>query len=217
MPTTALDPVSATAARRPFAATATCRRSAPRRAPPEPRRLSRPARPARRDRPAPADARQPGRLRAAQERSSNTTLWMSDVLQTWAWNPQYYNDTASNAIYSLIARDFAPWPERFEYIVSRMEKIPAYLRAVARAGRSRRACRRSSPRRCRSRTRGSSRSSMPRCCPRSRRATCRATFRCRAGQPEEGASPSSRMDRRRPRAQRQGRFPPRCRSSTTRR
>ncbi|MXO60865.1 DUF885 family protein [Altererythrobacter salegens] len=56
-------------------------------------------------------------------------LWLIEVLRTWASDPRRYNDTATNSIYFLIARDFAPWPERFDNIVSRMEKIPAYLRA----------------------------------------------------------------------------------------
>ena len=59
-------------------------------------------------------------------------LWDVETLQTWAWNPQYYNDIASYALYSLVARDFAPWPQRFGHIVERMEKLPAFL-AQARA------------------------------------------------------------------------------------
>lgn len=58
-------------------------------------------------------------------------LWQMDTEQQWAWNPQYYNNQASYALYGLVARDFAPWPERFESIVERMEKIPAFL-ATAR-------------------------------------------------------------------------------------
>ena len=54
-------------------------------------------------------------------------LWDLQDLQTWAWNPQYYNDIASYSLYSLVARDFAPWPERFGHIVERMEKLPAFL------------------------------------------------------------------------------------------
>jgi hypothetical protein len=54
-------------------------------------------------------------------------LWDVETLQTWAWNPQVYNAQASNGLYLLIARDFAPWPQRFEAIVSRMEKLPAFL------------------------------------------------------------------------------------------
>jgi uncharacterized protein (DUF885 family) len=54
-------------------------------------------------------------------------LWDLGTLQTWAWNPQVYNSEASNSLYLLVARDFAPWPTRFAAIVSRMEKLPAYL------------------------------------------------------------------------------------------
>ena len=56
-------------------------------------------------------------------------LWKLEVQRSWAKYPRSYTDTASSALYSLIARDFAPWPQRFENIVARMEKIPAYLAA----------------------------------------------------------------------------------------
>ena len=35
-------------------------------------------------------------------------LWDVETLQTWAWNPQYYNDIASYALYSLVARTSRP-------------------------------------------------------------------------------------------------------------
>lgn len=60
------------------------------------------------------------------------SLWQQDVEQDWAWNPQYYNDTASYALYGLVARDFAPWPQRYQSLVERMEKLPAFL-ATARS------------------------------------------------------------------------------------
>ena len=60
------------------------------------------------------------------------SLWDLEVIEGWASDPRRYNSTASSALYSLVARDFAPWPERFGNIVARMEKIPAYL-AEARA------------------------------------------------------------------------------------
>lgn len=58
--------------------------------------------------------------------------WSRDVEQQWAWNPQYYNDLASYALYGLVARDFAPFEERLPNIVSRMQQLPAFLE-VARA------------------------------------------------------------------------------------
>jgi uncharacterized protein (DUF885 family) len=56
-------------------------------------------------------------------------VWDLQTLRTWAWNPQVYNSYASNGLYLLVARDFAPWPQRFDAIVSRMEKLPAFLAA----------------------------------------------------------------------------------------
>jgi len=58
--------------------------------------------------------------------------WSRNVEQRWAWNPQYYNDLASYALYGLVARDFAPFEERLPNIVSRMQQLPAFLE-IARA------------------------------------------------------------------------------------
>jgi uncharacterized protein (DUF885 family) len=52
-------------------------------------------------------------------------LWAYETLQPWAWDPQLYNGVAGGAIYSLMAREFAPLPERLKSATARMEKIPA--------------------------------------------------------------------------------------------
>jgi len=52
-------------------------------------------------------------------------VWTAEQLQSWAWDPQIYNAVAGGALYTLVARDFAPWPERLKNATSRMEKIPA--------------------------------------------------------------------------------------------
>lgn len=59
-------------------------------------------------------------------------LWSDEVMQAWAWNPQLYHDLAGGAIYGLMAREFAPLPERIAAATARMEKLPALL-AQARA------------------------------------------------------------------------------------
>ncbi len=59
-------------------------------------------------------------------------LWNSETLQSWAWDPQVYSGLAGGAIYSLMAREFAPLPDRIRSATLRMEKIPALL-AQARA------------------------------------------------------------------------------------
>lgn len=58
--------------------------------------------------------------------------WTHDVEQQWAWNPQSYHNIVSGGLYSLVARDFAPFEERLPQIIARMEAVPGFL-ADARA------------------------------------------------------------------------------------
>nr|WP_295664469.1 DUF885 domain-containing protein [Polymorphobacter sp.] len=55
------------------------------------------------------------------------SLWTDATLQSWAWDPQIYNDAAGGALYSLAARDFAPWPVRLKAATSRMNLLPGML------------------------------------------------------------------------------------------
>ncbi|PZO72802.1 MAG: DUF885 domain-containing protein [Sphingomonas taxi] len=59
-------------------------------------------------------------------------IWDAETLRGWAWDPQVYNDIAGGSLYSLAARDFAPWPQRLNAATARMEALPALL-AQARA------------------------------------------------------------------------------------
>ncbi len=59
-------------------------------------------------------------------------IWRTETLQGWAWNPLGYQSVAGGALYSLMAREFAPLPERLESATARMEQIPRLL-AQARA------------------------------------------------------------------------------------
>lgn len=59
-------------------------------------------------------------------------IWRSEALQSWAWNPLSYQSIAGGALYSLMAREFAPLPQRLENATARMERIPAIF-AQARA------------------------------------------------------------------------------------
>ncbi|AOD15477.1 DUF885 domain-containing protein [Xanthomonas fragariae] len=52
-------------------------------------------------------------------------IWNTEVLQSWAWDPQVYNSLAGGALYSLMAREFAPLSERLASATQRMEKIPS--------------------------------------------------------------------------------------------
>ena len=51
-------------------------------------------------------------------------IWNLETLQSWAWDPQVYSGLAGGAIYNLMARDFAPMPQRLRSATARMEKIP---------------------------------------------------------------------------------------------
>ena len=54
-------------------------------------------------------------------------LWGSETLQSLAWDPQVYSGLAGGAIYNLMAREFAPLPDRLRSATARMEKIPMLL------------------------------------------------------------------------------------------
>src|SRR5262249_9128555 len=57
----------------------------------------------------------------------NYDKWDDEVCQSWAWDPQGYNELAGDAIYLLVAREFAPLPDRLRNATARMEKLPTLL------------------------------------------------------------------------------------------
>jgi uncharacterized protein (DUF885 family) len=51
-------------------------------------------------------------------------IWDEETFQSWAWDPQAYSSLAGNALYGLMAREFAPLPDRLRSAVARMERLP---------------------------------------------------------------------------------------------
>lgn len=51
-------------------------------------------------------------------------IWNTETFQSWAWDPQVYSGLAGGAVYNLMARDFAPMPQRLKSATARMRKIP---------------------------------------------------------------------------------------------
>lgn len=51
-------------------------------------------------------------------------IWNAEVLQASKWDPQIYNGSAGSALYGLMAREFAPLPDRLKSATARMEKLP---------------------------------------------------------------------------------------------
>lgn len=56
-----------------------------------------------------------------------SSIWSTEVLQEWAWNPLYYINISGGSIYSLLSRDFAPLEERLMSAASRLEQLPRFL------------------------------------------------------------------------------------------
>jgi len=56
-----------------------------------------------------------------------SNLWSIDTLEEWAWNPLVYVNISGNAIYGLVARDFAPAEERLDNVASRLKQLPRFF------------------------------------------------------------------------------------------
>ena len=56
-----------------------------------------------------------------------STLFELDTLEAWAWDPLYYVRLSGNAIYGLLARDFAPLEERLDNAASRLAELPRFF------------------------------------------------------------------------------------------
>ena len=59
--------------------------------------------------------------------------WQLEHLREWAWNPMRYTALAGDAIYAIMARDFAPLPQRLAAVRDRMEALPAFFAAARSA------------------------------------------------------------------------------------
>ncbi|MDX2428079.1 MAG: DUF885 domain-containing protein [Xanthomonadales bacterium] len=57
-------------------------------------------------------------------------LWTLEELQPWAWDPLTYTQLTGGAIYSLMAREFAPLEERLVHVADRLEQFPRLLEQV---------------------------------------------------------------------------------------
>lgn len=60
----------------------------------------------------------------------DATIWQIETLQEWAWNPLAYTALTGDAVYSLMAREFAPAAERLRNVALRLEQFPRVLEQV---------------------------------------------------------------------------------------
>jgi uncharacterized protein (DUF885 family) len=59
-----------------------------------------------------------------------STVWQLERLQEWAWNPLLYTSLVGDAVYGLMAREFAPEAERLRNVTRRLEQFPRVLAQV---------------------------------------------------------------------------------------
>lgn len=64
------------------------------------------------------------------ENSLRSQIWTIEVSQDHAWNTLNYQGIAGNAVYNVMAREFAPLPQRLASATRRMEQMPRFLRQV---------------------------------------------------------------------------------------
>jgi uncharacterized protein (DUF885 family) len=51
-------------------------------------------------------------------------VWSEEKYRDWSWDPLVYTQLTGQAIYGLLAREFAPLPDRLHSVTSRLEKLP---------------------------------------------------------------------------------------------
>jgi len=56
--------------------------------------------------------------------------WKFQTLQDWRWNPLLYTRIAGDGLYGLLAREFAPAPERIQNLGKRLDELPRFLAQV---------------------------------------------------------------------------------------
>ncbi|MBN2021687.1 MAG: DUF885 domain-containing protein [Pirellulales bacterium] len=58
------------------------------------------------------------------------SLWRMESLQEWAWDPLGYTELAGDAVYGLVARDFAPEETRLARVADRLAEFPRLFEQV---------------------------------------------------------------------------------------
>jgi uncharacterized protein (DUF885 family) len=59
-------------------------------------------------------------------------LFDLDIAQSWRHSPQSYVELLGSALFNPYVLEYAPKPDRFDHIIARLEKIPAFTRTAQR-------------------------------------------------------------------------------------
>ena len=54
-------------------------------------------------------------------------IWTEEKFRDWSWDPLIYTQLAGQSVYGLLARDFAPLPQRLGAVTARLERLPGLL------------------------------------------------------------------------------------------
>jgi len=64
---------------------------------------------------------------AMLENQLRYSIWSEETYRDWSWDPLVYTQLTGQALYGLLAREFAPLPDRLRSLTSRLEKLPRLL------------------------------------------------------------------------------------------
>ena len=64
---------------------------------------------------------------AVLENQLRYAIWSDQAYRDWSWDPLVYTQLTGQALYGLLAREFAPLPQRLRSVTSRLEKLPRLL------------------------------------------------------------------------------------------
>jgi uncharacterized protein (DUF885 family) len=64
------------------------------------------------------------------EHDLQSDRWRIQTLEEWRWNPLVYTRIAGDSLYSLVAREFAPLPQRLKNAGARLDEFPRFLAQV---------------------------------------------------------------------------------------
>ena len=78
-----------------------------------------------------ADLSRPNQIDSSMlQHHLRSRLWHLEVLESWAWNPLTYTELSGSAIYGLMAREFAPLPQRLGSVGQRLGEFPRLFRQI---------------------------------------------------------------------------------------
>ena len=64
---------------------------------------------------------------AMLENQLRYSAWSEEKYRDWSWDPLVYTQLAGQSLYGLLAREFAPLPQRLNSVSARLEKLPGLL------------------------------------------------------------------------------------------